>query len=72
MKRTEVAISTPCIRICAIDPASGLCRGCGRSVEEIAAWGGLDEPTRRRIMDVLPQRMAAAMAGADAGAPESA
>jgi predicted Fe-S protein YdhL (DUF1289 family) len=31
-------ISTPCIRVCILDPDTGLCEGCGRTSEEIAAW----------------------------------
>ncbi|ACL58679.1 DUF1289 domain-containing protein [Methylobacterium nodulans] len=52
--------STPCTRICVLDPATGLCEGCGRSRDEIAAWGGLSEPERQRIMALLPARRAAA------------
>ena len=36
-------ISTPCVKICVVDPVSALCIGCGRSVEEIAGWTGLSE-----------------------------
>jgi predicted Fe-S protein YdhL (DUF1289 family) len=52
--------STPCIQICVIDPHSGLCVGCGRTVNEIAAWGRLDEPGRLAIMARLEARMFAA------------
>jgi hypothetical protein len=34
--------------------------GCGRSLEEIARWGGLSEAERQEIMRGLPQRMRAA------------
>jgi predicted Fe-S protein YdhL (DUF1289 family) len=54
------AISTPCIKVCAVDGASGLCVGCGRTLREIAAWTHYDEPRRRRIMAELPARLAAA------------
>jgi hypothetical protein len=52
--------STPCIQVCVIDPGSRLCVGCGRTVNEIAAWGGLDESARLAIMARLPARLAAA------------
>jgi predicted Fe-S protein YdhL (DUF1289 family) len=52
--------SSPCIRLCVLDPATGLCEGCGRTGDEIAAWGGLSEPERRRIMAGLPARLDAA------------
>lgn len=49
-------ISTPCVQICTIDPVSRLCIGCLRTLEEIGAWGRLDEAERRRIMAELPRR----------------
>ncbi len=51
--------STPCIQICVIDPLSALCIGCGRTVDEIAAWSGLDEPKRLTIMAELEARLVA-------------
>ncbi len=52
------AVSTPCIGICVIDPASKLCEGCGRTLAEIAQWGRLSEPERLAIMALLPERLA--------------
>lgn len=52
--------SSPCIRLCVLDPVTGLCEGCGRTGDEIAAWGALAEPERLRIMAGLPARLAAA------------
>lgn len=50
-------ILTPCKNICVLDPASGLCRGCGRTGEEIAAWSGMTNNERMRIMALLPDRL---------------
>jgi len=50
-------METPCVKICALDPATGLCSGCGRSLEEIGAWLNLSDAERRRIMAELPERM---------------
>jgi len=50
------AIETPCIQICKIDAASGLCIGCRRSLNEIAAWGSLPPDRRREIMAALSTR----------------
>ena len=52
------AASTPCIKICVIDPVSKLCEGCGRTLAEIAQWGRLSEAERLAIMGVLPKRLA--------------
>ncbi len=53
-------ISTPCIKVCAVSGQTGLCIGCGRTLAEIAAWGGMDEPTWLAIMAELSARLAAA------------
>jgi predicted Fe-S protein YdhL (DUF1289 family) len=48
---------TPCVAVCAIDPKTGLCLGCGRTFPEIARWHRLDGAERRAIMAVLARRM---------------
>jgi predicted Fe-S protein YdhL (DUF1289 family) len=40
-----------------LDPGSGFCLGCGRSLDEIAEWSNLGAEARNRIMAELPQRM---------------
>ena len=52
------SIESPCNKVCAVEPVSGLCLGCGRSLAEIANWIGMSESERARIMDELPQRLA--------------
>jgi predicted Fe-S protein YdhL (DUF1289 family) len=49
-------LETPCIEICDIDAASGLCIGCGRSLDEIARWADMSAEQRRAIMAILPAR----------------
>jgi predicted Fe-S protein YdhL (DUF1289 family) len=51
---------TPCIAVCMIDPRTGLCFGCGRTLPEIARWGGMEGAERRALMADLPARMAGA------------
>ena len=52
--------SSPCTKVCVLDAPTGLCCGCGRTRDEIAAWGGLSEVQRRTIMVGLDARMRAA------------
>jgi len=47
---------SPCIKVCSIDRATGLCAGCGRSSTEIAGWIGMSDAERDRIMAELPAR----------------
>jgi uncharacterized protein len=53
------AISTPCVKVCVVDPVSALCVGCGRTVAEIAGWGAMSEPERLAVMAGLEQRLIA-------------
>jgi predicted Fe-S protein YdhL (DUF1289 family) len=49
-------IVSPCINVCVLDPETGLCRGCGRTVDEIASWARMNDAERKRIMAELPHR----------------
>lgn len=51
--------TSPCVRICVIDEPSGLCRGCLRTLEEIATWSTMAEETRRKVMATLSSRAGA-------------
>ena len=62
-------IETPCIKVCVMDSASGLCRGCGRTLDEIARWGSLSDREREIIIEMLATRLADAKL-AVAGPPE--
>lgn len=50
-------ISSPCIRVCTLDPESGLCLGCGRTTEEITRWYRLTEEERLAVMATLDERL---------------
>lgn len=44
-------LQSPCIGVCVIDrTGSELCRGCGRTIDEIAAWGTLGPRERQAIL----------------------
>ena len=51
-------IETPCVKICTVDARSRLCLGCGRTIDEIAAWTAMSAGERSRIMAELPARLA--------------
>lgn len=52
-------ISTPCTKVCTMDARSGLCIGCGRTLDEVARWGAMEESERTAIMKTLPARLGA-------------
>ena len=56
--RPSGAIESPCNRICKVDPASRLCIGCLRSIEEITAWTRMSPADRRAVMAALRSRRA--------------
>jgi predicted Fe-S protein YdhL (DUF1289 family) len=41
-----------------MDPATGYCAGCLRTIEEIAGWSSAGDEDKRRIWAQLPQRAA--------------
>jgi predicted Fe-S protein YdhL (DUF1289 family) len=49
-------IRTPCVKVCFIDDASGLCLGCFRTLVEVATWSRLDEAARDAVIAELPAR----------------
>ncbi len=49
-------IESPCIRICVVHPATRLCTGCLRSIDEIGAWSRMTPEARRNVMEALPER----------------
>jgi hypothetical protein len=51
-----MSVPSPCNKICAIDPPSGLCTGCRRTLDEIARWGGMTDDERRAVLAAIQQR----------------
>lgn len=38
---TAADVPSPCVKVCAMDPVAGWCRGCLRTLDEIARWGSM-------------------------------
>lgn len=53
-----VQTPSPCINVCRMHEASGLCEGCLRTIDEIAAWSTLDEAAKRAVWDAIETRHA--------------
>lgn len=49
-------VPSPCLSICRMDAATGWCEGCFRTLEEIAAWGSLDDDAKRDLWRLIEQR----------------
>lgn len=57
--------ASPCINLCRMDEASGLCRGCFRTLDEIATWASSDDSRRARILAAVARRRQEATAAAN-------
>jgi predicted Fe-S protein YdhL (DUF1289 family) len=55
--REMEGMETPCVKVCTYDADVGLCRGCGRTLEEIAAWACMSAGEREKVMAELPERL---------------
>ncbi len=49
---------SPCNRVCTLDPASGLCIGCGRTLDEITRWTRMSDAERERVVAEASRRSA--------------
>jgi hypothetical protein len=51
---------SPCLGICLMDPRTRTCRGCLRTIEEIAGWYDATPAEKRAILARLAERRRAA------------
>lgn len=58
-RRDDIGSHSPCIGVCALEPATGWCQGCGRTGDEISRWGNAGETERGVIWADIPGRLAA-------------
>ncbi len=49
-------VRSPCIKVCELDPRTGLCTGCLRTGDEIAAWADAGDVQRRAILRRIEER----------------
>lgn len=48
-------VPSPCISVCRMD-AQGLCIGCARTLDEIAAWSTMSDVAKRAVWQQLALR----------------
>lgn len=44
------AVASPCIDVCRMNPATGFCDGCFRTIDEIAQWSALDDAAKQAVL----------------------
>ena len=50
------AVASPCVNVCKMNEATGLCEGCQRTLEEIASWSAYSPAEKRAVLALLPAR----------------
>jgi len=53
---TSAPVASPCTSVCKLDPRTGWCEGCWRTLDEIAAWSTMSDADKRAVWAQLRQR----------------
>jgi predicted Fe-S protein YdhL (DUF1289 family) len=48
-------VASPCIGVCRLNHAD-VCKGCHRTLDEIAEWSTVSDDRRRAILDAIKER----------------
>jgi predicted Fe-S protein YdhL (DUF1289 family) len=49
-------VGSPCNNVCRMNPGTGLCEGCFRTLDEIAAWSAMSSPEKLAVLAQLAAR----------------
>jgi len=49
--------SSPCISVCRMTEATGLCEGCFRNLDEITGWGHRAPQAKKDVWRLIAQRL---------------
>jgi predicted Fe-S protein YdhL (DUF1289 family) len=49
-------VPSPCINVCSMNPHSGLCEGCLRTIDEIAEWSTASQDRKRAVWLEIKRR----------------
>jgi predicted Fe-S protein YdhL (DUF1289 family) len=49
-------LPSPCISVCRMEPQTGWCEGCLRTIDEIMQWSGAGEQRKREIWVEVKRR----------------
>jgi len=54
----SMGVASPCVDVCDMDGETGYCKGCFRTIYEIAEWGRLDDGGKQEILKRIARRRA--------------
>ena len=60
MERMTEQVASPCVNICQMNPETGYCIGCMRTIDEIADWLEMTNEEKRQVLNQLEERRKAA------------
>jgi predicted Fe-S protein YdhL (DUF1289 family) len=49
-------VPSPCVNVCRMNPQSGYCEGCLRTLDEIACWSGYTDEDKLAVIAKLAAR----------------
>jgi uncharacterized protein len=49
-------VPSPCISVCKMNPVTGWCEGCQRTIDEIAGWSRMSDDAKRAVWAELVHR----------------
>jgi predicted Fe-S protein YdhL (DUF1289 family) len=49
-------VPSPCISVCVMNPHTGWCEGCFRTIQEIAAWSSAADADKRAVWVEIKRR----------------
>ena len=55
-------VASPCVNVCVMDDERGVCRGCCRTLDEIANWTNYARAEKLSVLEKVAQRKAAVTA----------
>jgi hypothetical protein len=56
MIQPPVHVPSPCVNVCQMDPGSGLCLGCRRTLREIADWLEMAPEEKLAVLERVARR----------------
>jgi len=56
MTGPPIHVPSPCVNVCQMDPETGLCRGCRRTLQEIGEWLEMTAEDKLAILRVVAER----------------
>jgi uncharacterized protein len=49
-------VPSPCVKVCELDPVTRICRGCLRTIDEIADWVEFGDEEKRAVLERIERR----------------